>query len=128
MYSQSNCHKICILSGCNISCKTLFSERGNLPIKLICPASTSTCPATLLNIGEIGLCRKHYLPSRASQDLFQLICFRFRGSYTIVSHEVELHLLPRGDVEGIVSLAGSFMPHCSEEDLTCLTYNLTLIG
>ena len=35
----------------------------------------------------------------------------------IVRHKVELHLLPRGDVEGIVSLAAGFIPHCSEEDL-----------
>ena len=28
-------------SGCNIGCKTLFSERGKLPLKLTCPVSTS---------------------------------------------------------------------------------------
>ena len=59
-------------SECNIGCKTLFSERGKLPLKLTCPAGTSTCPATLLNNGEIGICPKHYLPSGASQGLVQL--------------------------------------------------------
>ena len=50
----------------------IFSEWGKLPVKLTCPAGTSTCPATLLNKGEIGLCPKHYLPSRASQGFVQL--------------------------------------------------------
>ena len=36
-----------MVSGCNIGCKTLFSEWGKLPLKLTCPASASTCPATL---------------------------------------------------------------------------------
>ena len=39
-------------SGCNIGGKTLFSERGKLPLKLTCPVSTSTYPATLLNKGD----------------------------------------------------------------------------
>ena len=41
------------LSGCNIGSKTLLPERSKLPLKLTCPADTSTCPATLLNKGEI---------------------------------------------------------------------------
>ena len=61
-----------MLPGCNIGCKTLFSERGKLALKLTCPDDTSTCPTTLLNKGEIGLCQKHYLPSGASQGLVQL--------------------------------------------------------
>ena len=60
------------MTGCNIGCKTLFSERGKLPLKLTCPTSTSTCPATLLNKGKIGLCPKHNLPSGASGGLVQL--------------------------------------------------------
>ena len=59
-------------SGCNMGCKTLFAEWGKLPLKLTCPAGTSTCPATLFNKGCIGLCPKHYLPSGASQGLVQL--------------------------------------------------------
>ena len=55
-----------------MGCKTLFSEWGKLSLKLTCPACTSPCPATLLNKGEIGLCPKHYLLSRASQGLVQL--------------------------------------------------------
>ena len=58
--------------GCNIGCETLFSELGKLPLKLNCPTSTSTCPATLLNKGEIRLSLEHYLPNGASQGLFQL--------------------------------------------------------
>ena len=49
-----------------------ISERGKLPLKLTCPAGTSTCPAAFLNKGEIGLCPKHYLPSGASRGLVQL--------------------------------------------------------
>ena len=41
------------LSGCNIGSKTLLPEQSKLPLKLTCPADTSTCPATLLNKGEI---------------------------------------------------------------------------
>ena len=58
--------------GCNIGCETLFSELGKLPLKLNCHTSTSTCPATLLNKGEIRLSLEHYLPNGASQGLFQL--------------------------------------------------------
>ena len=61
---------------------TSFAERGKLPLKLTCPASTSTCPATLLNKGEIGLCPKHYLPSGASQGLFQLAPLQFFAEFT----------------------------------------------
>ena len=68
--------------GCNIGCKTLFTERGKLPLKLTCPASTSTCPVTLLNKGEIGLCPKHYLPSGASQGLVQLAPLPFFAEFT----------------------------------------------
>ena len=55
-------------------CKTLFSERGKLPLKLTGPADTSTCPATLSHKGDIEFCPKHYflLPSGASQGLVQL--------------------------------------------------------
>ena len=63
--------------------KILLAERGKsgscsacpiakLALKLTCPADTSTCPTTLLNKGEIGLCPKHHLPSGASQGLVQL--------------------------------------------------------
>ena len=48
--------------------KHYFSEWGKLSLLV----GTSTCPATMLNKGEIGLCPKHYLPSRASQGLVQL--------------------------------------------------------
>ena len=69
-------------SGCNIGCKTLFSERGMLASKLTCPAGTSTCPATLLNKGEIGLYPKHYLPSGACQGLIQLAPLPFFAEFT----------------------------------------------
>ena len=69
-------------AGCNIGCKTLFSEWGKLALKLTCPASTSTGPATLLNKGEIGLRPKHYLPSGASQDLVQLAPLPFFAKFT----------------------------------------------
>ena len=60
-------------AGCNIGYKTLFAERGKLPLKSTCPAGTSTCPATLFNKGCIGLCPKHYLLSGVSQgSAFQL--------------------------------------------------------
>ena len=49
----------CAMSGCNIGCKKKISERGKLPLKLTGPTGTSTCFATLLNIGGIGLCPKH---------------------------------------------------------------------
>ena len=65
------------LTTCNIGCKTLFSERGKLPLKLTCPASTSTCPATLLNKGKIGFCPKHCLPSGQVRVLFSLPQCRF---------------------------------------------------
>ena len=39
--------------GCNIVSKILFVERGKRPLKFTCPTGTSTCPATLLNIGEL---------------------------------------------------------------------------
>ena len=31
----------------------LLAEQGQQPLKFTCPAGTSTCPATLLNKGEI---------------------------------------------------------------------------
>ena len=40
-------------SGCNIGSKTFLAERGKLPLKFICPAGTSTYPATLLNKDEL---------------------------------------------------------------------------
>ena len=51
------CHVNNSFTGCNIGCKTLFSERGKLPSKLTGPAGTSTCPATLLNSGEIDFAK-----------------------------------------------------------------------
>ena len=65
-------------AGCNIGCKTLFSEWGKLPLKLTCPAGTLTCPATLLHKGEIG----HCLPSGASQCLVQLAPLLFFAEFT----------------------------------------------
>ena len=41
-------------SGCNIVSKILVAQRGKLPLKFTCPADTFTCPATLLNKGELG--------------------------------------------------------------------------
>ena len=70
------------LSGCNIGCKTLFCERGKLPLKLTCPACTFTCPPTLLNKEEIGLCPKHYLLSGASEGLVQLAPLLFFAEFT----------------------------------------------
>ena len=67
--------------GCNIGCKTLFSERGKLLLKLTCPAGTSTCPATLLNKGEIGLSPKHCLLSGASLCLVQLAPLLFFAEF-----------------------------------------------
>ena len=64
-------------SGCNIGCKILFSKRG-----LTCPAGISTCLATLLNKGEIGLRPKHYLPSGASQGVVQLAPLPFFAKFT----------------------------------------------
>ena len=40
-----------VMSWCNICSKTLLGERDKLPIKLSCPAGTSTFPATLINKG-----------------------------------------------------------------------------
>ena len=68
--------------GYNIGGKTLFSEWGKLPLKLTCLASTSTCPATLLNKDDIRLCPKHYLPSGASQGLVQLAPLLFLAKFT----------------------------------------------
>ena len=73
-------------AGCNIGCKTLFSERSKLPLKLTCPAGTFTCPATLLSKGEIGICPKHYLPSGASQGLVQLAPLLASESYQYQNH------------------------------------------
>ena len=58
------------------------SELGMLPLKLTCPACTSPCPQTLLNKGEVGLCPKHYLPSRAYQGLVQLAPLPFFAQFT----------------------------------------------
>ena len=69
-------------SGCNIGCKTLFSERSELALKLTCLAGTSTCPATLLNKGNIEHCPKHYLPSGTSQGLLQLAPLPFFAEFT----------------------------------------------
>ena len=41
-------------TGCNVGSKTvLYAKWGKLPLKFTCPASTSTCPSTLLNHGEL---------------------------------------------------------------------------
>ena len=48
--TKQNQHTI---TGCNIGSKTLLAERGKLPKKFTCPTDTSTCPATLLNKGEL---------------------------------------------------------------------------
>ena len=48
-------------AGCNMGCKTLFSEPDNLPLKL-------TCRATLLNKCEIGLCPKTLLAERGKSE------------------------------------------------------------
>ena len=71
-----------VLQGANIGCKTLFSERGKLPLKLTCPAGTSTFPATVLNKGVVRLCPKHYLLSGASQGLVQLAPLPFFAEFT----------------------------------------------
>ena len=42
-----------ISSGCNIDSKIFLAERGKLPLKLTCPVGPSTCPATLVNKGEL---------------------------------------------------------------------------
>ena len=39
--------------GCNIGAKTLLAKWGKLALKIACPASTSTCLATLFNKGEL---------------------------------------------------------------------------
>ena len=53
-----------------------------MPLKLTCPAGTSTYPATLLNKDEIGLCPKHYLPGGASQGLILLAPLPFFVEFT----------------------------------------------
>ena len=42
-----------LYAGCNIGSKTLLAERGKLPLTLTCLADSPTCPATLLNKGEL---------------------------------------------------------------------------
>ena len=64
-------------TGCNIGCKTSFSEQGKLFLRLTCPAGTSTCPATLLNKGEIGLGPKHTCRAGQVRVLFSLPHCRF---------------------------------------------------
>ena len=78
-------------AGCNIGFKTLFSERGKLTLKLTCPTGTSTCPATMLNKGEIGLCPKQNLPSGASQGLVQLAPLPFLPNSLVTGPVVMLH-------------------------------------
>ena len=46
-------HKSKWNTGCNIGSKTLLAKQGKLPLKFTCPVRTSTCPATLLNKGEL---------------------------------------------------------------------------
>ena len=86
--------------GFNIGSKTLLAEQGKLPIKFTCPASTSTCPATLLNKGELH-CEdsKHYLPSGASLGLVLLASIRHflpnslsscKGASGYVAHWTEI--------------------------------------
>ena len=73
------------ISGGHIGCKTLFSERGKLPVKL-------TCPVTLVNKGDIGLCPKHYLPSGASQGFVQLAQCPFLSNSLAMGPVVMLHV------------------------------------
>ena len=40
-------------TGCNIGSRTVLAKGGKLPLKFACPSGTSTCPATLLNKGEL---------------------------------------------------------------------------
>ena len=60
------------MSGCNIGCKTLFAERGKAAPKVDLPRRHFHLRNHSVKEGEIGLCPKHYWPSRASQGLVQL--------------------------------------------------------
>ena len=44
---------IVLASRCNISSKTLLAKRDKLTLRFTCPDDASTCPATVLNKGEL---------------------------------------------------------------------------
>ena len=64
-------------TGSNIGCKTLFSGRGKLPLKLTCTVGSSICPATVLN--KVRLDFAQNITCRAGQVrvLFSLPHWRF---------------------------------------------------
>ena len=83
-----------LYAGCNIGSKTLLAKRGKLPLTFTCPADSPTCPATLLNKGELQCedsVQKHYLPSRASLGLVLLVDCHFLPNSLAMRQAVMLH-------------------------------------
>ena len=59
-----------------------WGGQATVALKLTCTAGSSTCLATLLNEGEVGLRPKYYLPSGASHGLVQLGPLLFFAKFT----------------------------------------------
>ena len=81
--------------------------QDKLPLNLTGPAGSSTCPATLLNKGEIGLSPKHYLTSGASQGLVklaQLPCFLLIHFQLALGQVIMLHAKLQGSKKRRFSL------------------------
>ena len=79
-------------SGCNIGCKTLFSERGKLPLKLTSPAGSSTFPATMLKTKvKLDFAQNITLCARQVRVFFSLPHCRFLPNSLATGPVVMLH-------------------------------------